>query len=116
MPDTVCVGCKLPMGLHLDLPGKRVTLRGTAVLHGEPPAIVSGGYALTNDVDKDFMDEWLLRYAKLDIVEKQIVYVMPKPVEARAKSKELIDVKTGLEPIPPDKPGPGLEPIGTKWS
>jgi hypothetical protein len=112
----VTVGCKLPMGIHLDLPGKRVTLKGTAVPYGEPPVIVPGGYALTSDIDEDFMSEWMRLYAKLDIVEKQIVYVMPKPIEARARSKELVDVKTGLEPLSPDKPGPGLEPIGTKWS
>ena len=116
MAETVTVACKLPAGIHLDLPGKRVTLRGIAVPYGEPPVIVPGGYALTPDVDADFMTKWLELYSTMDIVVKQILYVMPKSSEARSRAKELTEIKTGLEPINPDKPGVGLEPVGTKFS
>jgi len=63
--DLIVVGCKMPNGLHLELPnddeasGKtRFTLRGCAVEGNTPGALVdSGGYALTY-IPKDFWEEW----------------------------------------------------------
>lgn len=96
----------------MDLPGgKRVTLRGTAVSFGTPPVIVPGGYALTPDVDEEFANEWFRIYANLDMVKNRIIYIASKAQDARAMSKELAEVKTGLEPTNPEKPGPGLEAI-----
>lgn len=95
----------------MDLGGKRVTLRGTAVPWGAPPAIVAGGYALTPDVDEDFATEWFRIFADLDMVKNRILYIAPKSQDARAMSKEYADVRTGLEPNDPDKPGPGLETV-----
>lgn len=113
---TVIVACKLPTGLHLDLAGpppRRVTLRGTATPFGEPPIIVQGGYSLTHDVDEEFMDEWMRVYASTELVQKSIIFVHSKVADARAHSRELAEVRTGLEPLDPDKPGKGLEPVST---
>lgn len=88
-----------------------MTLKGIAVPWGAPPVVIPGGYALTPDVDKNFWDEWLRLYNTMDIVEKGIIFAMPKPQEARAKAREFVDVKTGLEPLDPEKPGNGLEPL-----
>lgn len=110
---TVTVACKLPNGVHLDIRGRgRVTLRGTAVAFGVAPVIVPGGYALTPDVDEDWWNAWLDLSRDLDIVKKQIVFAMPKPVEARARAREMAELRTGLEPMDPDKPGPGLQKVG----
>jgi hypothetical protein len=125
---TVTVACKLPNGVILELKGKgRVTVRGNAVealpptVPGErrrsvqplaPALIVSGGYALTPDVDEDFWNAWVETYAGLEIVEKGIIYALPRAADARAKSREMGDLKTGLEPIDPGNMGPGLERVG----
>lgn len=108
---TVVVGCKLPNGLHMDLEGRRFTLKGTAVPWGVPPVITPGGYALTPDVDEEFANEWFRRNAGLTMVEKKIVYIAPKAQDARAMAREFSDVRTGLEPRDPDSPGPGLEQV-----
>lgn len=109
--STVVVACKLPTGFHMDLGGKRVTLRGTAVPWGAPPVIVPGGYTLTPDVDEEFANEWFKTFANMEMVKQRIIYIAPKAQDARAMSRELAEVKTGLEPKDPDKPGPGIEAV-----
>lgn len=111
MPGTVTVACKIPNGLHLDLKGReRVTVRGPAFKWGEPnPAI--GGYALTHDVDADYWAAWLAAYKDAPFVKNRHIFAYPKIADATAAAVELQDEKCGLEPIDPDKPGPGLERV-----
>lgn len=109
---TVCVACKLPHGLHLDLKGReRVTLRGTAVAYGTATHDV-GGYALTPGVDADFFAAWLAQYKDLELVRRGLVFAHPKPQDATAQALEMRGEKSGLEPIDPDRPGAGLERVG----
>lgn len=109
---TVTVACKLPNGLQLELEGKeRVVLRGTAVPFGAAPVDV-GGYALTQNVDADFWNEWLAKYKNYPPVKKGLVFAYAKPQDAQARALEMKDERSGLEPIDPDRPGPGLERVG----
>lgn len=107
--STVTVACKIPNGLQLDLEGhKSVILKGPSVAWGAPP-IAIGGYALTPNVDADFMAAWLTVYKDSDMVKKMFVFAYPKHADASSAALEFQDEKTGLEPLDPDKPGPGLE-------
>jgi len=109
---TVTVACKLPNGLFLELEGReRVVLKGTAVPHGFPPVDV-GGYALTPNVDADFFVEWMAEYKNYAPVREGLIYAYAKPQDATARAMEMRDLKSGLEPLDPDKPGPGLERVG----
>ena len=122
MAATVCVASKLPFPLILEVPNKgRVTVKGVAVPYGTPPVIVPGGYALTPDLDEGFVTEWFRLYANSDMVKNNILYMMPKQMDARAKSKELASVRSGLEPlagaedprVPKPRKGSGISEIVT---
>ena len=113
MAGTVTVACKLPNGLHLDLPGRdRVTVRGFAVAWGEAsPLSIVGGFGLTPGVDADFFEEWMITNADFEPVKKGLIFASAKASDATAQAKEFAGLKSGLEPLDPDKPGPGLERV-----
>ena len=124
MAETVSIACKLPNGIVLELPGHpRVYIKGSAVEIGlpserrttqdlsVPPLLVPGGFALTPDVDADFWRAWSTAYAGMEVLQKGLLFAMPKPQDARAKAREMAKEKTGLEPIDPDKMGDGLERV-----
>jgi hypothetical protein len=97
---TVTVASKLPFPFILDVPGKaRIEVRGVAVPYGTPPVIVPGGYVLTPDLDEETVMQWFKLYENSDMVKNHALYVMAKSVDARAKSKEMAEIRTGLEPL-----------------
>lgn len=112
---TVIVGCKLPNGLIMELikpgplnmptpPSKRVTLAGANSLRtskAENPLV--SRYAMT-PVDEEFAREWFKQNAQMDFVKAGAVFIAKDAKEAQAEAKEKVDeVKTGLEPLNPDK-------------
>ena len=109
----IVVACKLPNGLHLDVPGKgRVTLKGVALPFGvAPEAPMPGGYTLTQ-VDEEFWQAWVKNHADSDIVQKKIVFASARSDHTRGMAAEQKEIKTGLEPTDPSKPGTGLERVG----
>jgi hypothetical protein len=112
MAGTVTVACRYPPGLHLELKGHpRITVRGPSVAWGDPPHAI-GGFAMTHGVDADFMAAWLTANKELDMVKKNLIFTCPKPADAAAAATDLREAKSGLEPLDPDKPGPGLERVG----
>lgn len=116
MPGTLSVACKLPNGLQMDLKmpdgsTKTVILAGSAVKWGAAPVDGGTGYAITTNVDADFYEEWMKRNASLKLVRENFIFALPKAGEVRAKSHELSGLKTGMEPLDPEKPAPGIEPI-----
>lgn len=129
--DKVTVGCKLPDGLRLRLfkmeetqepvmgggwrtvqravPfGPQVVLKGNA----QPLGIILrhmiiGGYGITENVDKDFIDEWFKQNADSDIVKNHLIVVQPRLDLARDQAKEQSKLESGFEPI-----NPGIDPKG----
>lgn len=125
--ETVTIACKLPHGLvlrlwqmvdvdqpvmgggvrtvreaRLDMDRGRVLIGGVAAPFGQVPASqVSYGYALTPNVDAEFWTEWLRQNATLDVVKNKLIFAIPKPVDIPAKTRELEDNKSGLEPLDP---------------
>lgn len=112
---TVTVACKLPHGLHLQLPGHpRVTVRGNAEPRGADLVNYRGkpieaGYALTHGVDAAFWAQWLKLHEKMDIVAKGFIFAHAQTQSVKSHAREYEGLMSGLEPIDPDKPGKGLE-------
>lgn len=111
--ETVIVCCKLPNGLHLDLPGKpRVTILGNSVPYGEVPGHpIQTGYAMTMDVPAAFWEEWLRTHGTMEIVERGLIFAHTDNKSAVAHSKEMEKELTGLERKDPSVPGTGLERV-----
>ncbi len=127
-PKTVNVACKLPNGLilHLDkleevtetVPGgsrtvkravplpERVTINGTAIKRGEMPAfVIKGGYAITQNVDGEFWDEWLKQNAESDLVKNKLIFAHGSAQHVAGQANELKDLKSGLQPLKPGERG-----------
>ena len=124
---TVTVGCKVPTGLRLQLckktsyfedtpsgskerfrydrVGEMVVVQGPAQAVGttprgyKAPLIAPGGYALTQNVDADFFEEWMRQNAQNPIVKNKMIIVHGNARDAAAESRELAGVKSGLEPL-----------------
>lgn len=101
----VTVGCKLPHGIHMDLGGKRVTLNGTNTSN------VIGGYGLTENVDKEFFDKWLATHKESPMVKNDLIFAHEKTSNVAAQAKDNAENKNGFEPIDPNKPGNGVQPV-----
>lgn len=120
---TVSVACKHPGGLVLYVhdahnvrelvmgggsrevqqfqrrPGPGVTLYGPAVPFGMAPASqLAGGYAITPNVSKAFMDEWLKQNADTDLVLNKVVLVA-EGSKIAGLAAEHKDVRSNLEPL-----------------
>ena len=128
MAGTVTIGCKLPHGLMLQAyemvsvrrllmggggyeevsearpKGNAVRIRGVAhPVDRAPRHQIIGGYALTHNVDADFWAAWLKANHDFDPVVKGLLFATEKPASAEAKAKEQRAIKSGFEPLNPDK-------------
>lgn len=131
MPGTVTVACKLPAGLTLRLHGEQpnrepvmgggyregkiwrpigepITINGTAAQFGQQRrdaagefVQVVGGYALTQNVDKTFWDEWMKQSGSMHAVKNKLIFAYEKAESAVAASKEHSSLRHGLEPLVP---------------
>lgn len=119
----VTIACKMPSGLILRLfkmeeyaepvmgggsrtskravqVGPSVTLNGTATPPGYTPRfLISGGYALTSNVDKDFWEEWLKQNHDLEVVTNNLVFAASDQQHAQDRAAEQKDLKHGVEPL-----------------
>jgi len=114
--DVVCVGCKLPHGMHLDIrehgqPVERVTLKGINSLYAGQiirPA-VRGGFAVTENVPKQFFEYWMKLNSKHPAVMNGLIFEHKQlaSVQAMAEEREALD--HGFNPIDPSAPAKGIE-------
>jgi hypothetical protein len=117
MPGTTVVACKVPSGLHLDVPNKgRATVRGPAMEVGirtdqRPLPMVEYAFALT-EIDADHWEAWLALHKNTEIVQKGFIFAGQKNMDVKARAREMEKEKTGLEPLDADSPGRGLEKVG----
>ena len=110
---TVIVGCKLPNGIHLDLrehgkPLKRVSLRGANA------ANVIGGYGITENVPEDFINRWLEVNSEHPAVVNGLIFAQKNFASAKSEAHEKRELKHGIEPLDPQKPGKDIAPSGTE--
>lgn len=132
--ETVTVGCKLPNGLvlrvydwhdHVDaLAGggtrqsKIARRRGNEehVIHGNtikfadlragnlPNHAIVGGFGLTTGIPKDFWETWYEQNKDTPLVKSGLVFAHSQELSARSIAKERETLRSGLEPIDPEKP------------
>lgn len=111
MVETVCFGCSIPNGVHLEnyaadgVQKTRFTIFGGARHVGvdDTRGIVRvGKYALTDGVPKDFADRWFKENAGSPWINGQapMIFMEPNPGRAAARARELQGIITGMEPIP----------------
>lgn len=139
-PDTVIVACKLPHGLVIEarqvdfIDGPNNERRGvhqvigTAKLRGSAEARklesegkilgevghVVDGYGLT-EVDKELFELWLDQNKNSPLVKNHIIFATLKMDAAKSQAREQgPEIKNGLEPVDPAKPGAGVEPVPEK--
>lgn len=98
----VTVGCKLPNGLVLKVGESKLALKGAN------SSRVVGGYGLTS-VPSDLWDAWSKAYAESPFIKKNLVFAQSTASKAEGQANEQAAVKSGLEPLDPDKPAPGIQ-------
>lgn len=127
---TVTVACKIPNGIVLQLCrptkwieetpsgsrdrvrwdkfGARHFVQGPAYPsgtvpegYGERPAL-SGGFALTAGIPREFWDEWLKQNAESSFVVNGQVFAQPTFDRAQGVGREKAAVKSGFEPLSRD--------------
>lgn len=94
---TVTVGCKLPNGLIIQVGNKSHTLKGA-----NDTSIV-GGHGITEGVDKELWDAWLVANKDRAMVKNGHVFAHGKTESTKAEATEKTSNKTKLEPIDPSK-------------
>jgi len=129
--DVVTVACKSPNGLLLRLfeqvdnpvpvlgGGTRMEKRAVQVgemvrLHGAevpvgvaPVALIAGGFALTPNVDKNFITEWLKQNRDHEMVKKGLIFIASDRSSAMDEANEKAGLRSGLERLAQD---PGKDP------
>ena len=120
--STYSIGCKLPNGLHLEirkpLPGTgskdergpRFSFERFATLKGTNDDNAVGGFGITHGVDAALYDAWLEQHSWLPAVKNGLVFKVQDRNLVAPMAKEMAEVKSGLEPLDPEKPGYGVAP------
>lgn len=96
---TVVVGCKLPNGIVLEHP---LDAKNKVELAGRNKAVVIGADYATTEVDGDFWDNWIAFNKEFTAVTSGAIFVAKTISDAAAIARELINEKTGLEPMGTD--------------
>lgn len=124
MPGQVTVACKYPNGLVLrlgdwhdvDVPvmgggvktehqwrasGKQVTINGPRRRGpvDDPMSPLSDGFALTHNVDADFMAKWFEDNKDHDLVRNGLLVYAAKQEDIKSKTRNSRDTRTGMEPL-----------------
>ncbi|KWO67587.1 hypothetical protein [Burkholderia territorii] len=108
--DMVTVACKLPQGLHLDIV-KHGEVRRRVTLNGANSPHAVAGFGITEHVPKAFFDQWLADHQELPAIRNELIFALPRRTDVEAMATERTDVKSGLEPLDPKKPGKDLAPL-----
>lgn len=108
--NVISVGCKLPSGMHLDIrqigePTERVTLKGINSL--TEGAIIRpaqrGGYAITENVPKEFFERWLELNKDHAAVKNNLIFAHIQIASVRDMGEERSELVNGFDPIDPNK-------------
>lgn len=80
--------------------GDAVQINGPAApVRQQSPHDVSGGFALTHNVDADFMKLWFEQNKTSDLVKNGLIFVAPSRADARDRAEDHKDTRTGIEPL-----------------
>ncbi len=98
---TVTVSCRIPNGLVMELRAKGEDSSRKVVLRGSNKSRVPGAPGVTENVDEEFVKEWLEKNKKLTFVKRGFVAIVKDAAEAEAVGKVTASEKTGLERLDP---------------
>ena len=99
---TVNVGCKLPNGIILELGEVRQLIKGANSSN------IIGGHGITEGVDKEFFDAWMLKNEELSFVKGGFIFAHEKASNTAAEAKSKADEVTGFEGMDPTKKPAGI--------
>jgi len=108
--ETCIVGCKLPNGLKINLPG----VPDPVTLKGANAARIVGGYGMTPGIPKEAMERWIAEHKDFTYVRNGAVFMERSDKDARAVAKERRGERTGFEPVDPAKGPAALSPEDAK--
>jgi hypothetical protein len=108
--DTVTVACRLPQGIHFDIVRhgevrQRVTLKGS-----NSPGPVAG-FGITENVPREFFEKWLAEHQDLAAVRNGLIFAHARRASVEDQAIERTELKSGLDPMDPKKPGKDLAPL-----
>ena len=108
--ETVTVACRLPQGIHMDIVRhgevrQRVTLKGS----NAPGAVA--GFGITENVPRAFFEKWLDEHQDLPAVRNGLIFAHAKRASVEDQADERSELKSGLDPMDPKKPGKDLAPL-----
>lgn len=108
--ETVTVACRLPQGIHMDIVRhgevrQRVTLKGS----NAPGSIA--GFGITENVPRAFFEKWLDNHQDLPAVRNGLIFAHAQRASVEDKAVERTELKSGLDPMDPKKPGKDLAPL-----
>lgn len=93
---TIVIGCKLPNGIVLFHPMDRSKF---VEIQGLNRSKVIGATYMTTLVDGDFWNDWKAVHTDFQPFTSQAIFEASGLREAEDKARELVGVKTGLEPL-----------------
>lgn len=109
------VACKLPHGIILELEkkieggaflgtGRTIELKGA----NDPKALF--GFGITENVPVDLFDEIMKQKENFLPIANGLIFKQPTTDKLEDEAKEREGLKTGTEPMDPEKPAPGVAP------
>lgn len=102
---------KVPVAQQI---GEQVKINGPAAPHGMSPRCeVANGYALTYNVDAEFMAAWLKQNHDLDAVRNKMILAHDQPESVRDETRDNVGRRSGLERLQvplPEAPDLTLDP------
>jgi len=100
--EKLVVGCKLPSGIILEVDDVRVVIAGansSAVVHG---------FGITENVPKEFWDEFTRRNPDFAPIKNGQLFIQATSRDAKANARDAEKLETGFEPLAQDKAVPGI--------
>jgi hypothetical protein len=108
--ETVTVACRLPQGIHLDIV-KHGELRKRVTLNGANSRWTVAGFGITEHVPKAFFEQWLADHQELPAVKNGLIFAHKQKASVEAQAEDKADLKSGLDPMDPKKPGKDIAPL-----
>jgi hypothetical protein len=96
--------------MQFTIRGTWVGSAGQAFAKNNPSVaeLLPGGYALTHGVPREIWDNWYAANKKSQIVRNKVVFAYGSESGASDAARQLRGVKSGLEPLDPDRPADRL--------
>lgn len=97
--------------------GPSFEARGVAHPFGhQPPGLLNNGFALTHGIDADAWAAFAEKHRETDFIINRLVFAFAKESDAQVETRKMEDVRSGLEPIDPQRLDREFRGIGGKLS